>query len=195
MLRSPEYTRVLNMSRFWIYQGHEYASRSEYARVLNKAGFWMYQDSEYASGSEFARVLNMSGLPQGSKYALICLIMSGWICLDMREYAQICLNGFCFIFPHCNLLSTWRRGYSFQRLHKTRSFSLNEKSKWGCFLGDTQFDLVAASILFVFYFRLNISISKISNLLLPLGIGGGGGGGAWGLWFFIYLTFTFSFYN
>ena len=46
--------------------------------------------------------------------------------------------------------------------------------KWGCFLGDTQFDLVAVSILFGFYFRLNISTSKISNLLLPLGIEGGG---------------------
>ena len=29
MLRGSEYTRVLNMSGFWIYQGHEYASGSE----------------------------------------------------------------------------------------------------------------------------------------------------------------------
>ena len=46
-----------------------------------------------------------------------------------------------------------------------------------------QFDLVAVSILFGFYFRLSISTSKISNLLLPLGIkgrGGGGGGGGGG---------------
>ena len=36
MLRGSEYTRVLNISGFWIYQGHEYASGSEYSRVLNK---------------------------------------------------------------------------------------------------------------------------------------------------------------
>ena len=40
-----------------------------------------------------------------------------------------------------------------------------------------QFDLVAVSILFGFYFRLSISTSKISNLLLPLGIKGWGEGG------------------
>ena len=53
MLRGSEYTRVLNMSGFWIYQGHEYASGSEYARVLNMLGL--------------RRVLNM---PQ---YAWLCL--------------------------------------------------------------------------------------------------------------------------
>ena len=62
MLQGCEYTRILNMSGFWIYQDPEYASGSEHARVLNKPGFWIYQGPEYASGSEFARVLNMSGL-------------------------------------------------------------------------------------------------------------------------------------
>ena len=37
-----------------------------------------------------------------------------------------------------------------------------------------KFDLVVVSVLFGFYFRLNISTSKISNLLLPLGIEGVG---------------------
>ena len=44
----------------------------------------------------------------------------------MREYAQICLNGFCFIFPYFNALSTSWRAYLFQHLHKTKSFSLKE---------------------------------------------------------------------
>ena len=37
-----------------------------------------------------------------------------------------------------------------------------------------QFDLIAVSISFDFYFILNVLKSKISNLLLPLGIDGGG---------------------
>ena len=63
MLRGSEYTRVLNMPGFWMYQGHEYASGSEYTRSLNKPGFWIYHSSEYASGSELHRVT------QGSEYA------------------------------------------------------------------------------------------------------------------------------
>ena len=88
---------VLNIPGFWIYQGHEYASGSEYTRVLNKPGFWISQVSEYTKvlicvwfwicqGSEYVRVT------QGSEYAWICLIMSGWICVDMSEYAGICVN-------------------------------------------------------------------------------------------------------
>ena len=88
MLRGSEYTRVLNMSGFWIYQGHEYASGSEYARVLNKPGFWIYQ------GSDMRLVLNLPGfwICQGYTGFWICLIMSGWICLDMSEYAGIWVN-------------------------------------------------------------------------------------------------------
>ena len=53
--------RVLNMPKFWIWHGSQYASvtqRSEYARiyldrvlnifwVLNMPGFWMWHGSEY----------------------------------------------------------------------------------------------------------------------------------------------------
>ena len=68
----------------------------------------------------------------------------------------------------------------FQRLHKTRSFSLNENKAVSL---ETQFDLVAIRIL-IGYFKQNNSTNKISNLLLPLGIDGGvtfGGRGGWGL--------------
>ena len=52
-----KYTKVLNISGFWICQG------SKYAKFLNIPGFWIYQ------GSEYARVLNMPGfwIFQGSE--------------------------------------------------------------------------------------------------------------------------------
>ena len=206
MLRGSEYTRFLNMPGFWIYQGHEHASGyarvlnklefwisrgSEYIKVLNtrlilnmpwfwiRFWFWICQGSEYASGSEFARVLNMSELHRVLNMSdYVWLNMPGyvWICRNMREYAKICLNDFSFIFPHCNPLSTWRRGYLFQRFHKTKSLvwmkaRLFYESIWG---NMRQFDLIAVSISFDFYFILNVLKSKISNLLLPLGIDGGG---------------------
>ena len=79
---------------FWIWQGFEQT------RVLNKPGFWIYQGSEYAPGYQFGRVLNtrpVLNLPgfwirQGYGGFWICLIMSVWICLDMSEYAGICVN-------------------------------------------------------------------------------------------------------
>ena len=103
-------SRVLIMRAFWIYQSSEYASSSEDARVLIEKGFWICQGCEYASGSEdatgseVAKVLNKQGLWICQRYTgfWICLNMSACICLYMSGYAQICLNGFCFIFPHCN---------------------------------------------------------------------------------------------
>ena len=98
---------VLNMSGFWIYQGDEYASGSEYARVLNKPGFWKSHFSEYTKVLNTCLVMNLPWfwirvwfwIFQSSEYvrvtqgfAWICLIMSGWICLDMSEYAGICVN-------------------------------------------------------------------------------------------------------
>ena len=68
--------------------------------------------------------------------ACVWLNMSGYVRIsrNMHEYAQICLNGFCFIFPHSNPLSTLMRAYLFQRLHKTRSFSLKENEDTKLFL-------------------------------------------------------------
>ena len=74
---------VLNMSGFWIYQGHEHASGYEYARVLNKPGFWIYQDSAYAL------VLNLPGfwICQGYTGFWICQSYTGfWICLNLPDY-------------------------------------------------------------------------------------------------------------
>ena len=57
-----KYANIVNMAKFWIWQGSQHASvtqRSEYAkirlskvlnisRVLNMLGFWIWQGSEYA---------------------------------------------------------------------------------------------------------------------------------------------------
>ena len=151
---------------------------SEYTRVLNMSGFWIYQGHEYASGSEYARVLNMLGLTQGFEYASICLIMSGWICLDMSEYAGIWVNmpksawiAFVLYFPiviPCLLEGMVTYFNVFTKLEVLVWMKMRLK-----------FDLVVVSVLFGFYFRLNISTSKISNLLLPLGIEGGGACESW----------------
>ena len=93
----------MNISGSWICLWFRICQGFEQTRVLNKSGLWIYQGSEYSSGSEFARVLNtrlVLNLPgfwivrvmQSFEYAWICLIMSGWICLGMSEYAGICTN-------------------------------------------------------------------------------------------------------
>ena len=80
----PKYTKILNLAKFWIWQGSQYASvtqRSDYARiclsrvlniswVLNMLGFWVSQ------GSEYLKVI------QGSKYARMWLNMSEFTIVD-----------------------------------------------------------------------------------------------------------------
>ena len=72
---------------------------------------------------------------------------------------EICLNGFCFIFPHCNSLSVSKRGYVFQCLHQTGSFSLKENK--AVFLEPQN------SIIIIFFFFF---------FFWGGGRGGGGGG-------------------
>ena len=89
---------VLNMLKFWIWQGFQYTSvrqRSEYARIcLDRVDLRI--SSEYISGSKYARILNMAGfwlyklhrvlnMPQ---YSWICLNRT-WICLNMSEFTII----------------------------------------------------------------------------------------------------------
>lgn len=102
-----------------------------------------------------------------------------WMYPSMREHVFICLNSFCFIFLHCNQLSNWTRGHLYQRLHKSRCFSIHENEP--VFLGTQNliFSIVAVSILFCFCFRLNILINKFSNLMLTLGAEGGRGCKSW----------------
>ena len=51
----PKYTKILNMGKFWIRHGSQYASvtqRSEYAKMS-------WQSSKSTTGSKHARFLNM----------------------------------------------------------------------------------------------------------------------------------------
>ena len=110
-LQGSEYVRVLNITGFWICLWFWRCQGSKYTRVLNMtlvlkmSGFWKCQGSEYTKvlnkpgfwkcqGPEFAKVLNIPGfwICQGYTGFWICLIMSGCICLDMSEYAEICMN-------------------------------------------------------------------------------------------------------
>ena len=87
----PKYAKVLNIAKFWIWQGSQYASvtqRSEYFRiyldrvlklswVLNMPGFWIWQ---VLNIQNLYRVLNMS------QYGWIYLNRK-WICLNMSEFS------------------------------------------------------------------------------------------------------------
>ena len=124
--KGSEYTRVLNMPlvlkmpAFRICQGSKYTKALNMPLVLNLPRFWTNQGSEYVRVN---RVLNMP------KYAWLRLAEYAWKCLNMPTYAWICPNlpeWLLLYISLCNTLSTWTRAYLFQRLHKTRSFSLKE---------------------------------------------------------------------
>ena len=84
-----KYAKILNLTKFWIWQGSQYATvsqRSEYARI-----FLAWQSCEYISFLSIVpvfwicklhRILNM---PQ---YGWICLNWT-WICLKMSEFTII----------------------------------------------------------------------------------------------------------
>ena len=74
----------------------------------------------------------------------------------MLECAKICLNGFCFTFPHCNSLS--------------KETIYHFLGKWIFFLS-----IVAGGIWFVYCFRLDTFTSKISDFLSPFGAARAGG--------------------
>ena len=72
----PKYTKILNMAKFWIWQGSQYANvteRSEYYKIRLDRVLNICQNSEYAR------------VTQGSKYARIWLNV--WI---KREYVMRC---------------------------------------------------------------------------------------------------------
>ena len=68
-----KYAKILNLTKFWIWQVSQCVSvsqNSEYARI-----FLAWQSSEYILGSKYASILNMK-VTQGSIYAAIWLNMS-----------------------------------------------------------------------------------------------------------------------
>ena len=129
-------SRVLNMQRFWTYLSSKYTCVSEDAR-----------------GFEYVRVNRVGICLNIPDYVWLNMHEYTWKCRYMREYDQICQNGFCFVFPYCNTLSTWTRASLFQRLHKSRSFSEGQfsKGKWCCFSETEKFIFsIVAVILFDF---------------------------------------------
>ena len=130
--------------------------------------------------------------------ASVCFLLDFKTLIEDIAFA---LNELCFAFPHCNPLSSWTGGYLFQRLQGDRGYSLKEHETSSLKRQNLVFSIVAGSIWFIFFrpweyntnvlrsyyssmFRLNIFISKISNLLLTLGVKGTGDGEPWIL---IYL--------
>ena len=85
---NPKYAKILNMTKFWIWQVSQIASVTQSSGyvsifldrvlniswVLNILGFWIWQGSEYTR------------ITQGSKYAIAEYVWIG------REYAWTCLN-------------------------------------------------------------------------------------------------------
>ena len=139
-------------------------------------GFWIYQGTEYTSSSDYTRVLNVPGLQHGDIPWLHRVwnmpewkfLSNFWICLNMLEYACICLNLpelHCFAFSHSNSLFIWTRGYLFQSLHELEDILWRNMR---LFFEETKYDffIETGSISSVFCYRLNSFISEISNLML-----------------------------
>ena len=139
----------LNVPAFWISMWFWICQVFEYARVTQGSKHaWIYLNN-----SRISLIM--------PEYAWMCEYTC--ICRNMRKYAQIRLNVFCFRFSNCNRLSTCMLDYLFQHVHESRSYGLFSRRSKKKILP------IAAGIWFIFRFRRNIFTSKISNLLLSLG--------------------------
>ena len=155
---------VQNMPGFWTNQGSEYTNVLNTRLVLNFPGFWIrvwfwiWQRFEYVKDT------------QGSEYT--------WICLDMSEYAVICVNmpksawmDFALYFP-IGILCLLEDLVNYFNVYTKLEVLVWMKTRL-LYWRDTIWFSSCKNFTCLF-FRLNISTSKISNLLLPLGIEGVG---------------------
>ena len=76
-----EYTRVLNMPRFWIYRGSECARVLNMALVLNMSGFGWCQDKK---GPEYAWII--------PEYPQICLNILKYVKIGMDMPKSTCMD-------------------------------------------------------------------------------------------------------
>ena len=118
--------------------------------VLNMLGFWLYQGSERVCGSEYTRVLNMTMLHK--LYTWIGVNYS-WICLNMHEYAKICVNmpktawmAF-YVFVSIEILCLVERVV----IYFNEVYSVK---KWGYFLEEKKIDFLYSSWMYLIYFFL-----------------------------------------
>ena len=105
----PKYAKILNMAKFWIWQGSQYASvtqRSEYARICFHRVLNML-------GSKYARILNMQVL-----HRVLIMPHYSWIYLNRT---WICLNmfGFTLMDRVLNIYHTIHRARSLYKLMST----------------------------------------------------------------------------
>ena len=111
-------------------------------------GFWICQSSEYT------RIRNMS-----------------WLHMVLNRYK------YAWISPEYVWLSLARLNvyYLVKRLHETRSHGLEEHMRLFSWRHNMIFSILAGSICFVFSFKLNTFINKISNFFVTF-VGWGGRG-------------------
>ena len=136
--------------------------------IIVAVNFYLWQGSEYSSTTKYAMLLNIPWLHKVLNMSECAWIMPwyAWLCQNMREYACICLNGFCCTCHYCNSLSTWICVVTYCNgvegvWTNMRLFSWRDKI-WFFLLYLEVSDLL-------FAFRLNFFTSKIYNFLLSLG--------------------------
>ena len=80
----PKYAEILNVAKFWIWQGSQYVI----------AAFWIcpnmsWQSSEYISGSKYARILNMTGFWIPESYTGFKVLSMFYTIHSMRSFFKL----------------------------------------------------------------------------------------------------------
>ena len=131
---------------------------------LNIQGFWLCLWLWVCDGSEYARVTD------GWKDSWIGMSNS-WICLNMLEYARICMNlpktawmAFYVLVPLLIFCLLERVVNYFNEVYGVKEL--------GYFLEEKKLNFFYVARWVIFCCRLNIFRCKVSNLLSPLGAEG-----------------------
>ena len=93
-----KYPKILNMAKFWIWQGSQYASVtqcSEYARIC-----LAWQSSKYISDFEYTSVLNLKQV-----HRVLNLPEHGWLCLNWT-WIRLKMSEFTIINSTLNIWHT-----------------------------------------------------------------------------------------
>ena len=126
----PKYAKILNMAKFWIWQGSQYVSISLHSECATICLAW--RSSEYITGSEYASILNMKQLHRAlnmPQYGSIYLNWT-WICQKMSEFTMIkrFLNIYYTILSARslkNLMSTYWEIFKTSQRSKMEQFGKN----------------------------------------------------------------------
>ena len=165
------------MTMLWICKNFEYLSGFEYGRFLNVPRFWICSWFEYMPEFWICPGDNVLIMPE---YVWTVLIYT-WICLNMPEYAEKCVNvtksawmTFVLHFPIV-IFCSYKTVVNYFNVYMKLEVIVWRNMRLVSWSGKIWFFLVVAwSICFIRWFRLNIFTSKISSFLR--------GRGALGLW-------------